>query len=78
MPRDLLPWTRFHLLEFSPPPSRPISYEFVNGFIHWWGQSPHDVITTQWLHLWHWLHWGPSHQHMRVWGTLQIQIITMV
>jgi hypothetical protein len=30
----------------------PSEFESTSGLIHWWGQSPHDPITSQKPHLW--------------------------
>jgi hypothetical protein len=46
------------------------------GLIHWWGESPHNPITSQWPRLWTLLPWGPSIQHRSLWGTFQIQTTT--
>lgn len=43
--------------------------------IHWWGQGPHDSITSPNPRLWTLLQWGPSLQHTGLWGVLHIQTI---
>jgi hypothetical protein len=35
-----------HLVKFPPSHNSPLIYEFINGPIHWRGQSPHDPITS--------------------------------
>jgi hypothetical protein len=62
-PSDPVLLVTAHLSQFPPPPSRPFSYESINGLTNWWGQSPCEPITSSKLHLWA-LPWGPSLQHM--------------
>lgn len=71
---DLLP-LRTHLPKLPSPPIPPLSYGFINELTHWWGQSPHNPITSQRPYLWTLLHLGPSLQHMNLGETFQIPAI---
>jgi hypothetical protein len=47
-----------------------LSHEFINGLIHSWGRSPHDLISQR-PHFWTLLQCGPSLQHTSFWETFQ-------
>lgn len=61
----------------KPLHQNPLNYEFTNGLIHSWGQSPYDPITSPNPHLQTLLHRVPSLHHISFWGTFMIQTTTL-
>lgn len=49
-------------------------YKCIIGWIHWWGQNPHNLIMCQ--SLTGSSSWGPRIWHISLWGPFYIQTIT--
>jgi hypothetical protein len=56
-----------YFLQLGPPPNFHPLPVTIKLWIHQWGQSPCDPITSPNPHLWT-LHWRPSLQHKFFWG----------
>lgn len=65
----LFPWG-------TSPPNNPRISEIINGWIHWWGQSPYDPFTSPKPAFSLLLLWGLSLQHLSLWGTFWTQTKT--